>query len=62
VLSNIVIAVLAIALFIFGIFCFGLAFQVAESWRLLTFAGGILACTAALFIPMTFIGRSDRSW
>lgn len=61
-LSNIVIAVLAIALFIFGILCFGLAFQVAESWRLLTFFGGILSCTAALFIPMTFFGRSDRSW
>jgi len=61
-LSNIVIAVVAIALFLFGIFCFGLAFQVEEAWRYLTFLGGILACTAALFIPMTFIGRSNRSW
>ncbi|BDZ49303.1 hypothetical protein GCM10025867_15440 [Frondihabitans sucicola] len=61
-LSNIVIAVVAIALFLFGILCFGLAFQVDEAWRFLTFLGGILACTAALFIPMTFIGRSNRSW
>jgi hypothetical protein len=61
-LSNIIIAVVAIALFLFGILCFGLAFQVDEAWRYLTFLGGILACTAALFIPMTFIGRSNRSW
>jgi ABC-type transport system involved in multi-copper enzyme maturation permease subunit len=61
-LSNIVIAVLAIALFIFGILCFGFAFQVPEAWRYLTFLGGILSCTAALFVPMTFIGRSNRSW
>lgn len=61
-MSNIVIAVVAIALFVFGIFCFGLAFQVPESWRFLTFFGGIVACTVALFIPMNFIGRSNRSW
>lgn len=61
-MSNIVIAVLAIALFIFGILCFGFAFRVDESWRFLTFFGGILSCTAALFVPMTLIGRSDRSW
>ena len=61
-MSNIVIAVVAIALFLFGMFCFGLAFQVDEAWRFLTFFGGILSCTAALFIPMTFIGRSNRSW
>ena len=59
---KIITAVLAIALFLFGMFCFGLAFQVAEAWRYLTFLGGILACTAALFIPMNVIGRSDRSW
>lgn len=61
-MSKIVIAVLAIALFIFGMFCFGLAFQVPQAWAYLTFLGGILACTAALFIPMTVIGRSNRSW
>lgn len=61
-MSNIVIAVLAIALFIFGMLCFGFAFQVPQAWAYLTFLGGILSCTAALFIPMTFIGRSNRSW
>lgn len=61
-MSNIVIAVLAIALFIFGIFCFGLAFQVGAAWHFPVFLGGILACSAALFVPLTFVGRSDRSW
>ena len=61
-LSNIVIAVVAIALFLFGCCASDWPSRCDEAWRFLTFFGGIIACTLALFIPMTFIGRSNRSW
>ena len=61
-MSNVVVAILAIALFIFGMACFGFAFQVAAGYQFIVFFGGIMCCTGSLFIPIQFWGKSERSW
>ena len=52
--------VLSFALFVAGIYLMGIAFDVAENFGLVTFAGGILAVAAAVFIPVHIMHRIDR--
>ena len=52
--------VLSLALFVVGIYLMGIAFDVAENFGLVTFAGGILAVAVAVFIPVHIMHRIDR--
>lgn len=47
-------------LFLAGLYLMGMAFEVAEEWALVTFAGGILATGVAFGVPAHVLGRSDH--
>ncbi len=44
--------VISFALFVLGLYLMGIAFDVAENLGLVTFAGGLLAVAAGVFIPV----------
>lgn len=52
--------VISFALFIFGLYLMGIAFDVAESMGMMTFVGGLLAVSAGVFIPVHIMHRIDR--
>ncbi len=52
--------VVSFALFVAGLYLMGIAFDVAESLGLVTFAGGLLAVAAGVFIPVHIMHRIDR--
>ncbi|MBX3104617.1 MAG: hypothetical protein IT191_00640 [Microbacteriaceae bacterium] len=49
--------IFSFALFVFGLYLMGSAFDVAENLGLITFAGGLLACAAGFAIPFHIIRR-----
>ena len=58
---NALIAFLCIAIFIAGIWCYGLAFQVdGDMLRLLVFLAGILLNSLAMFIPFQVLGHGRK--
>lgn len=58
---NALIAFVCIAIFLAGLWCYGLAFQVdGDTLRLLVFFGGILLNSLAIFIPTTILGNSRK--
>ncbi|MGO2112532.1 MAG: hypothetical protein ACTH31_13060 [Pseudoclavibacter sp.] len=55
------IAIVCIAIFVAGLWCYGLAFQVdGDTLRLLVFLAGILLNSLAIFIPTTLIGHGQQ--
>lgn len=52
--------VVSFALFVLGLYLMGIAFDVAESLGMVTFVGGLLAVSAAVFIPVHIMHRIDR--
>ncbi|HMM82848.1 MAG: hypothetical protein KF739_01085 [Cryobacterium sp.] len=52
--------VISFALFVLGLYLMGIAFDVAENLGLVTFAGGLLAVAAGVFIPVHIMHRIDR--
>jgi hypothetical protein len=52
--------VVSFALFVGGLYLMGIAFDVAENLGLVTFAGGLLAVAAGVFIPVHIMHRIDR--
>jgi hypothetical protein len=52
--------VVSFALFVLGLYLMGIAFDVAENLGLVTFAGGLLAVCAGVFIPVHIMHRIDR--
>lgn len=58
---NFLITAFSIAIFIAGIWCYGLAFQFDNpTLQLLTFLGGILLNLLACFIPWQLTGTSRK--
>lgn len=58
---NALIAFVCIAIFVAGLWCYGLAFQVdGDTVRLLVFAAGLLLNSLALFIPFHIVGHSRK--
>lgn len=58
---SVLIAVACIAIFVFGLYCYGLAFQVdGDTLRLLVFLAGILLNSLALFIPFQLISHNRK--
>lgn len=58
---NALIAFVCIAIFVVGIWCYGLAFQVdGDTLRLLVFLSGILLNSLAIFIPVSILGNSRK--
>lgn len=58
---NALIAFVCIAIFVAGLWCYGLAFQVeGDTLRLLVFAAGLLLNVLAFFIPTAIIGHSRK--
>jgi len=51
--------VISFVLFLGGIYLFGIAFDVAEAWQLATFAGGLIAVTVGVMIPVHVLKRVD---
>ncbi|GGA56271.1 hypothetical protein GCM10011490_02670 [Pseudoclavibacter endophyticus] len=55
------IAIFCIAIFVAGLWCYGLAFQVdGDTLRLLVFLSGILLNSLAIFIPTQILGHSRK--
>lgn len=52
--------VISFALFVLGLYLMGIAFDVAEDMGLVTFAGGLLAVAAGVFIPVHIMHRLER--
>lgn len=58
---NALIAFVCIAIFMAGLWCYGLAFQIeGDTLRLLVFLGGILLNSLAIFIPTQLLGHSRK--
>ncbi|MDO5051454.1 MAG: hypothetical protein Q4E05_00995 [Pseudoclavibacter sp.] len=58
---NALIAIACIIIFVLGLWCYGLAFQVdGDTMRLLVFFAGILLNTLAVFIPFQVTGHSRK--
>lgn len=55
---NVVATVIALGLFVFGMWVMGIAPELAE-FQALVFFSGILAVAAALAIPFHLLGRAD---
>lgn len=52
--------VISFALFVFGLYLMGIAFDVAENMGLVTFSAGLLVVSAGVFIPVHIMHRIDR--
>ena len=52
--------VVSFALFVLGIYLMGIAFDVAENLGMVTFAGGLFAMAAGIFIPVHILHRIER--
>ena len=59
---NAIIAIVCIAIFLVGLWCYGLAFQIEDdTLQLLTFFAGIMLNTLAVFVPFQVTGRGRRN-
>lgn len=58
---SIVIAIFSILVFVAGLFCYGLAFQMPnDGLSMLMFILGVLLNTLAFFIPWQLVGHSRK--
>lgn len=58
---SVLIAIVCVAIFVFGLYCYGLAFQVdGDTLRLLVFLSGILLNALAFFIPFQLISHNRK--
>ena len=59
-MSTVVSVFFSLVFFVGGLYLFGVAYQVPESWAAVTFFSGILAVCVAVSIPAHVISNNDR--
>ncbi len=59
--SSAIIAIVCILVFVAGLWCYGLAFQMpTDTLSLLVFIGGVLLNALAFFIPWQLVGHGRK--
>jgi hypothetical protein len=56
---NVVVFLIAMAFFVFGMWLMGIALGVPTGLEAATFFGGILCVSLAVAIPVNLLGRAD---
>lgn len=59
--SSAIIAIVCILVFVAGLWCYGLAFQMpTDTLSMLVFIGGVLLNALAFFIPWQLVGHGRK--